>query len=620
MLFRSKLDHMESTSRHQAQQKNLHKMVMAMTQDVRVILVKLADRLHNMRTISALPLASRKRIARETLDFYAPIALRLGMNNLYRELEDLCFEALHPMRAQCIRSAVRKTAQNRKELVEQVRRQISGALEKAELSAVVTGREKHLYSIYRKMRERHRSFSELMDVFGFRVVMQDVDSCYRALGVIHNLYKPLEARFKDFIAIPKSNGYQSLHTVLFGMYGIQVEIQIRTDAMDEMAEHGIAAHDLYKLGDDEPSVQLNQLQIRKWMQSLLELQQESGNPAEFLEHMREDLFPDEIYVFTPEGDIIKLPMGSTPVDFAYEIHTDIGNHCVGCQVDKKPAVLHTILQSGQTVEIITSPDASPHPAWIDFIATGKARSHIRHSLKQRRREDAIVLGRQLLERSLRMMDASIRDFPEKDQARLVQDSGTPDLDQLLADIGFGNRVAGLVAEKLVDISQEENSRWQQLRRYFGLGIRSRHEPLYIHGTEGVMVHFGGCCSPVPGDQITGHISAGRGLVVHESDCPNLVRSNQKRELIPLSWSEEVSGEFTARLLVEAEHSRGLTVELANLINHMDANVEHLDLRERNERMSMVSLSIGVRDRIHLARILRRLRRIKAVSRVTRQQG
>ncbi len=616
----SKLDRIKGYSHIEVQAKNFYKMAMATARDIRVILVKLADRLHNMRTIDVLPAERRQRIARETLEIYAPISMRLGMNNLRVELEDLSFRALYPMRSRRIGAAVEQARHRCLELVSQIQQQIEETLAQEGIDAKVYGREKHLYSVYSKMREQQKSFNAIMDVFGFRVITESMDTCYRVLGIMHNLYKPVPGQFEDYVAIPKENGYQSLHTVLIGLHGVRVEIQIRTHAMDEMANHGIAAHWHYKLGEQQALSDGRQQHVRRWIQNLLNLQKQSGSSDEFIEHVRTDLFPNEIYVFTPDGDIIKLPKGATAVDFAYAVHTDIGDTCIGCYIDKQSGPLSKILESGQTVEVLSSPDASPNPSWLDFAVTAKARGAIRHHLKKRQGREAVALGRQLLERSLRSRGTSLQTVDQKRIQSLLQKTGFEDLDQLLADIGLGNRAAVLTTRHLVGDAEDDNT-WWSLSRHLELGIRARHEPLPIYGTEGMVVDFGRCCGPIPGDPIVGHLSTGRGLVVHTTDCPNVtMKSEEGEEHVPLSWAAKVEGEFTARLRIDARQVRGIIAEIANIVNSADGNIEKLSQNERDGHVGSISLSIGVRDRVHLARIIRKIRHLKAINRVARIQG
>lgn len=597
-------------SRAEAQAENFQKMAMAMARDIRVILVKLADRLHNMRTIGALGADKRRRIARETLEFYAPIASRLGMNNLRIEFEDLAFAALYPMRAERIARAVKAARRNRSELVEQIGEALRDCLAGEGIEATVWGREKHLYSIYRKMRDKKKSFGEIMDVFGFRITVDRVDTCYRVLGAVHNLYKPLAGRFKDYIAIPKANGYQSLHTTLFGMHGVPIEIQIRTHPMEAVANNGIAGHWLYK-SDDEKTAG-SHARAREWVKGLLDLQKRAGDSMEFIENLKIDLFPDEVYVFTPKGRILELPSGASPVDFAYAVHTDVGNTCVACRVDRRLAPLSAPLQSGQTVEVISSDDARPNPDWLSFVVTGKARSSIRHALKNQKVSESRALGRRLLNRSLANADTSLKAVPEERLAGVLEEFGFAKLDDLLEDIGLGNRMAYVVARRLLasDVPADDDA----------LAVE-RGGPLAIRGTEGLVVSYGKCCHPLPGEPIVGHISSGRGLVVHLENCRNVAELRHKREeVISVRWAEAVQGEFSAELRLEVETQKGVIAELAANITEEDANIEKINTVERNARLSTVSIALGVRDRVHLAGIMRRLRRLPQVTGISRARN
>ena len=598
-------------SRAEAQAENFQKMAMAMARDIRVILVKLADRLHNMRTLGALGPEKRKRIARETLDYYAPIASRLGMNSMRIEFEDLAFAALYPMRAERIARAVKAARRNRRELMEQIGDALRDCLAREGIEATVSGREKHLFSIYRKMRQKRKSFSEIMDVFGFRIVVDRADTCYRVLGAVHGLYKPVAGRFKDYIAIPKANGYQSLHTTLFGMHGVPIEIQIRTHQMDAVANHGIAGHWFYKSDDDAGAGAGSHARAREWVKGLLELQQRAGNSMEFIENLKIDLFPDEVYVFTPKGRILELPQRASPVDFAYAVHTHVGNTCVACRVDRRLAPLSAQLQSGQTVEIITSEDARPNPDWLSFVVTGKARSSIRHALKHQKVAESRALGRRLLNRSLANLEVSLKEIPAARRAAVLAELDFPSLDDLLEDIGLGNRMAYVVARML---TREGETAGATLAVEQG-------GPLAIRGTEGLVVTYGKCCHPLPGDPIVGHISSGRGLVVHRDACRNVTELRGRREeVIPVRWSETVVGEFVAELRLEVEARKGVIAELASEITDADANIEKISTTERNARLSTVGISLGVRDRVHLARILRRLRRLAPVIGISRSRN
>ncbi len=607
----SKLAKIDFSSRAEAQAENFQKMALAMSRDIRVILVKLADRLHNMRTLGALGPEKRHRIARETLDIYAPIASRLGMNTVRIEFEDLGFAALHPMRSNRIAAAVRNARGNRKEIVKQIKQAIETRLADEGHQARVLGREKHLYSIYEKMRDKKKSFSEIMDVYAFRIIVDNVDSCYRVLGAMHNLYKPVAGHFKDYIAIPKANGYQSLHTVLFGMHGVPVEIQIRTEEMEDMANKGIAAHWLYKSTDEE-SGSGSHIRARQWVQGLLELQQRAGDSQEFIEHVKTDLFPDEVYLFTPKGAIMELPSGSTAVDFAYAVHTDVGNSCVACRVNRRLAPLSEPLQNGQTVEIITAPGAQPNPAWLNFAVSGKARSNIRHFLKNQRHTESIALGRRLLEKALNNIGSSIDTLDDSQVTQLLDDTGYTNFEHILEDIGLGNRVAFLTARRLVSEDQYPTSDDAKLN-----GAASA-APLLIRDTEGMMISFSRCCRAIPGDHIVGHISSGRGMVVHIDSCRNIagLRDNPEK-CVALRWADDVKGEFIVELRVEVENQRGIIAELANKVNSLDVSIDKISTTDRDATFSVVCLRIGVKNRIHLARILRRIRGIKSVTKVTR---
>ena len=582
-------------SRAEAQAENFQKMAMAMARDIRVILVKLADRLHNMRTLGALAREKKERIARETLDYYAPIASRLGMNELRMEFEDLAFQALYPMRAERIGRAVKAARGHRKALMEEIAAALEKCLASEGIEARVLGREKHLFSIYQKMRQKQKAFADIMDVFGFRIIVDRPDTCYRVLGAVHGLYKPLAGRFKDYIAIPKANGYQSLHTTLFGMHGVPIEIQIRTQQMEAVASNGIAGHWLYKSDEQSPS----QARAREWVKGLLELQQRAGNSLEFIENLKIDLFPDEVYVFTPKGRILELPQRASPVDFAYAVHTDIGNTCVACRVDRRLAPLSVQLQSGQTVEIITSEDARPNPDWLSFVVTGKARSSIRHALKHQQVAESRTLGRRLLNRSLANVDTNLANLPSQRISHVLDELGFDTLDDLLEDIGLGNRMAYVVAQHLTQGSSKEAA------------LTVEHGgPLAIRGTEGLVVAYGKCCYPLPGEPVVGHLSSGRGLVVHLEVCRNLAELRERNEaLIPVRWAAEVDGEYSVELRVEVEARKGVIAELAAEITDADANIERINTAERNAHLSTVVIALLVRDRVHLARIMRRLRRL-----------
>ncbi|MCW8195638.1 bifunctional GTP diphosphokinase/guanosine-3',5'-bis pyrophosphate 3'-pyrophosphohydrolase [Proteobacteria bacterium 005FR1] len=603
----SKLTQFESDSHAEKQAENFQKMALAMARDIRVILVKLADRLHNMRTLNSLSPDKKRRIAKETIEIYAPIAHRLGMNDMRVEYEDRGFTALYPLRARRLQAALNTVRGNRKELVEKIQRAIELRLERDGIHALVIGREKHLYSIYQKMRTKKKSFKEIMDVYAFRIIVDSVDDCYRVLGAIHNLYKPVINEFKDYIAIPKANGYQSLHTVLVGMHGVPIEVQIRTKEMDEMANSGIAAHWLYKSADSDVAAG-SQARARQWVQGLLEMQQRAGNSLEFIENVKIDLFPDEVYVFTPKGRIVELPAGATPVDFAYAVHTDIGNSCVACRINDRLAPLSQPLESGQRVTIITSPGAQPNHNWLNFVVTGKARSGIRHYLKTQLQAQSIELGHRILNRALANAGSSIEKLTEEQVRRLLKETHANSLDEILEDIGLGNRIAFAIAKILVpqqaDTDQEK-----------GANIYS---PLTIDSTEGMVVSFARCCRPIPGDPILGHISAGKGLVIHQENCHNIAEIRHNPEKIShVNWAPSVSGEFLTDVRVEVESERGIIASLATRISEQKASIEQINVDERDAHNSVITLCLGVKNRIHLANIMRRIRIMGSVIRISR---
>ena len=604
----SKLNKITFSSRAEAQAENFQKMAMAMAKDLRVILVKIADRLHNMRTLDVLAPEKRRRIARETLDIYAPIANRLGMNIVRIEFEELGFAALYPMRARRISTAVKSVRGNRKEIISKIETSIAACLEREGLPGRCAGREKHLYSIYEKMRSKRKSFSEIMDVYAFRIVVDRVDTCYRVLGAVHSLYKPVPGRFKDYIAIPKANGYQSLHTTLFGMHGVPIEIQIRTEEMEGMANNGIAAHWLYKSSEDLPSNP--HIRAREWVNGLLDMQKNAGNSLEFIENVKIDLFPDEIYLFTPKGTIFELPAGSTAVDFAYAIHTDVGNSCVACRISRRLAPLSEPLESGQTVEIITAPGTQPNPAWLSFVITGKARSNIRHYLKNQKHSESVALGRRLLNKTLAGFGDQLDDIAQENIDAILQQTKLKSIDHLLEEIGLGNRMSYMVAQRLA--SKSNISADEAQRESDKLGS------LDIRGSEGMVMNYAKCCHPIPGDPIIGHISSGRGMVIHTDDCNNIADVRDKPEkCVSVSWDSDVQGEFSVELRVELENERGIIATLATTITGTEANIEKISTVERDARFSIVNLSLNVHNRVHLARVMKRVRHIKAVAKVTR---
>ncbi len=627
----SKLTQIRFSSKAEAQAENFRKMMLAMVRDIRVILVKLADRVHNMRTVSALPPPKRRRIARETLEIYVPIANRLGMNAIRLELEDLGFAGLYPLRHRILAEAVKKARGNRKEIVQKIQNVMEQRLREEGPPGRIIGREKHLYSIYRKMRQKNLPFAEVFDVYAFRIVVDKVDTCYRALGAVHNLYKPVPGKFKDYIAIPKSNGYQSLHTVLFGPYGVPIEVQIRTEEMDTVAEAGIAAHWLYKTGDGSGASA--QVRAREWLRGLLEMQKSAGNSLEFLENVKIDLFPDEVYVFTPRGEIIKLPRGATAVDFAYTVHTDVGNTCVAAKIDRRLAPLRSQLGNGQTVEIITAPGARPNPAWLNFVVSGKARVNIRHYLKNLKQDEAVQLGRRLLDRSLAASSLSFEQVPPPRLAAALKELKFNTLDDLLENIGLGNRVAALVARYLVsdkEVTREPAGKpgafKKAITRYVPAWLRGGAEPgsprpLAIKGTEGMVVTYAKCCRPIPGDPIVGFVTTGRGIVVHTENCKNLAELRGRPEKwIDVAWAPEIKGEFPVEIRLEVANQRGALATVAAAIAEMEANIDNVIMDERDGRYSAMTLLVEVHDRRHLARVIRRVRSIDIVARIARTKG
>jgi len=606
----SKLTQIEFNSLAEKQAENFQKMALAMARDIRVILVKLADRLHNMRTLGVLNPEKSRRIARETLEIYAPIAMRLGMNTVRMEFEDLGFKALHPMRCARITAARAKARGHRKELVENIRSQIEAALHREGHSATVTGREKHLYSIYLKMKEKRKSFSEIMDIYAFRIIVDSVDTCYRVLGCVHSIYKPVPGEFTDYIAMPKANGYQSLHTVLRGMHGVPIEIQIRTREMEDMANNGIAAHWLYK--SDDKATNVSQARARKWVQGLLEMQQRAGDSMEFIDSVKKDLFPDEVYVFTPKGKIFELPRGSTPVDFAYAVHTDIGNSCVSCRIDRRLAPLSEPLSNGQTVEIITTPRAQPNMAWLNFVVTGKARTAIRHFLKNQQQHESVELGRRLLNQFLASYNLTLDQIDPAKLDELLKGADLKSLDALLEDIGMGNRMAYVVARMLQPDPFAENSEAHQ--------DRARGAAVAIRGAEGMVMHYARCCHPIPGDGIIGNISTGRGLVVHRSDCRNHLKKSkdEAQRNIYLEWSDQSEEEYPVVLQLQVESQRGVIAQLAMAVSAAGANLLKVDSGEKDGQMNTVTMELTVLNRVHLARVMKKLKAVRQVTRVSRQ--
>ena len=600
----SKLDRIEFQSQQDAQAENFRKMLLAMARDVRVMLIKLADRLHNMRTLEPVGPEQRRRVARETLEIYAPIANRLGLDSLYRELQELAFMHSYPLRYKVLAKAVRSARGNRHQGVNRTLEALRERLGQAGLEASVTGREKRLYSIYRKMTEKHLSFSQVLDIYGFRVIVSDVPSCYVALGALHGLYKPVPGKFKDYIAIPKVNGYQSLHTKLIGPYGTPVEIQIRTQAMHRIAETGVASHWLYKSTDEE--IGQAQQRTHKWLQSLLDIQSTSGDATEFLEHIKIDLFPDEVYVFTPKGKIMAMPRGATPVDFAYAVHTDIGNRCIAAKVNDELVPLRTELKNGDRVEIVTAPHASPNPAWLTYVKSARARSQIRHFLKTMQGEEARALGERLLNQALRLLGAKPTDVAPERWDKLARDSGTKTRQEILADIGLGKRLAAIVARKLLALSEQHPAE--------GRAPGS----ILIRGSEGLAVEFAKCCRPIPGDPIIGFIKKGQGLVVHTHDCHTARKSRGDRDKwIDVDWDPDIERMFDVSIRVVVVNQRGVLAKVASAIAEAGSNIENVSMDEERDNYTTMYFTLQVSNRLHLARAMRSMRRIQEVVRISR---
>lgn len=606
----SKLTQIRFESRAEAKAENLRKMLMAVARDIRVILIKLADRLHNMQTLGAMRPDKRRRIARETLEIYAPIANRLGMNRFRVALENEGFQALYPMRARILARAVERARGNRKEVVDQLQNIIQRRLDEDHLQARVIGREKHLYGIYRKMQQKGVKLSDIMDIYAVRIIVGSVDECYRALGAIHTLFRPVPGRFKDYVAIPKANGYQSLHTTILGPHGLPVEVQIRTQDMDRVAEAGIAAHWLYKSGEAHGGSVPQR--AREWLQGLLDIQKQAGNPLEFLEHVKVDLFPDEVYVFTPRGEIMRLPRGATGVDFAYAVHTEVGNTCVAIKIDRQLAPLRTELGNGQTVEVITAPGSRPNPAWLDFVVTAKARANIRQFLKNLQRDEAVALGERLLDKALAAAGTQVAALPQEQVRKIVKEFKLDSLDDLLEQVGLGNRMPALIARRLMPPGSPPVSE---------ADAAEESAALIIKGTEGMVVHLARCCHPIPGDAIQGIYSAGRGIVIHLQSCRNLAEfRNQPEKWVDVAWSEAPDGDFHAEVRIEADNRRGVLARVASTISGCDSNIENVAVTERDGHHSTLVLLISVRDRRHLADIMRRLKKLEEVLRIQRNRS
>ncbi|TBR37909.1 bifunctional (p)ppGpp synthetase/guanosine-3',5'-bis(diphosphate) 3'-pyrophosphohydrolase [Marinomonas agarivorans] len=603
----SKLTHLEFNNQLEKQAHNFQKMAMAMADDIRVIMVKLADRLHNMRTLDSMPAHKKRRIARETLDIYAPIANRLGMYNVRVNLESLAFTAYYPMRARMLQRAINKKYGQRAVDTQKLEDYIRAELAADYIEADISIREKHIYSIYQKMRQKRRSLGEIMDVVGVRITTDKHDSCYRILGVIHSLFKPVEGRFKDYIAVPKSNGYQSLHTTVVGNKGLPMEVQIRTGDMDMVADNGIAAHWSYKASNQKDATNTHTKnsheRATKWVKSLLEIQQKAGNAIEFVDNVKSDLFPDEVYVFTPNGGIIELPTGATPVDFAYGVHTEIGNTCISCRINRRLAPLSTQLESGQTVEIITAKNAQPNVAWLSFAITGKARTNIRHYLKDKQKENAIAIGRRLLNRSLNAFQANIDSLSEQQLEQVLNHYQLDSVDELLESIGKGRHVGYLVARQLFPNYNEEEL--------------VTPKSFKLNGSEGILVSYAKCCAPIPGDPIIGYVQMDKGIIIHHRNCSNIQDNLKPEQYIQMSWGKEIQEELNISLIVSYINERGAVAQIASSISDSDYQVSNLAIIERG-RVSRLRLNINVSSRVGLADAMRRIKAVRCVEKVTRE--
>jgi RelA/SpoT family (p)ppGpp synthetase len=606
----SKLTQIEFETQAEAQAENFRKMILAMVRDIRVILVKLADRLHNMRTLGVMRPDKRRRIARETLDIYAPIANRLGINALRVELEDLGFAALYPLRYKVLEKAVLEARGHRKEVLNKIEAAIKRRIQQEGLQGRILSREKHLYSLYRKIRDKTLSFEETYDVYAFRIVVDEIDTCYRALGVMHNLFKPVPGKFKDYIAIPKANGYQSLHSILFGPYGVPIEVQIRTEDMDKIAESGVAAHWVYKSSEEK----IDQMNVgaREWLRELLEMQTHAGDSLEFLENVKLDLFPDAVYVFTPAGEIMKLPHGATVIDFAYAVHTDVGNTCIAAKVDRQLVPLRTVLRNGQTVEIVTAAGAHPSPAWLSFVVSAKARSNIRHYQKNLKREEAVELGRRMLERALGVFETSADKIPDKRLQALLKDYHLKNEEDLLVEIGLGRRPSVLVAQVLAPAGYGEGGT---------ANSKTAIQPLVIKGTEGMVTRFSKCCRPIPGDPVVGVITGGRGMMIHTQTCRNIADDKYPSEnCIDVQWEPGLDEEFPVEISVIVDDQRGVLARVATAIGDTDSNIENVGIEERDGLTNNLLFRLTVHNRQHLARVMRRVRSLPSVIKITRTKG
>jgi len=605
----TKLTQIGDKSRAEAQAENVRKMFFAMGKDLRVIMVKLADRLHNMQTLGTMPAEKRRRIAKETLDIYAPIANRLGMNSIRQQLEVLSFEAIYPKRYKVLKNEVRKARGDRREIINTIKNAIIQRMREAGLMCEVSGRQKNLWSIYEKMRQKKLALSAIFDVHAFRILCQDIDCCYRVLGVVHNQYKPIPGRFKDYIALPKANGYQSLHTILIGPHGLPIEIQIRTYDMHRMAESGIAAHWLYKSGDDKG--EHFKARANEWLRDFLEIQKSAGDSLEFIDNLKIDLYSQEVFVFTPKGGIIKLPKGATVVDFAYAVHTDIGNACISARIDKQLAPLQTKLENGMTVEVITAVWQKPNPSWLDFVNTAKARTSIRSYLKHFKQQEAIALGRRLLEKELQGSNLRLEAIDPGRLAELLNVTGMQSLDELLENIGFGNKMPFLVAKQLTQIDVNAHIKLVDSNQ-------RRKQPLIIKGTEGMVITLAKCCHPIPGDPIIGFFNPGKGIVIHLHECrTRSVPRGKYSNWLDVEWCQDIAGDYPVDLRLEILNQRGALATVAATISEHDSNIENVSVVSQDDRVGVDLITLTVKNRVHLAKIMRRLKELPMVLKITR---
>lgn len=609
----TKLSQIEFSSKAEAKAESFRKMILAMSHDIRVILVKLADRLHNMQTLGGVAPHKRVRIARETIEIYAPIANRLGMHNISIQLESLSFAFLYPRRQRILQKAIEQTRGSRKEVMELIEKELNLAVENSNIEKSdieILGREKSLYGIYKKMVERHVDFAEIMDLYAFRIITKSVDECYRILGLVHGLYKPIPGKFKDYIAIPKFNGYQSLHTILLGPYGIPIEIQIRTESMDQMANNGISAHWLYKSG--EKATDAAHIRAQQWVNNLLEMQQNTGSSLDFIENVKIDLFPDEIYVFTPKGNIMELPRGATIVDFAYAVHSDIGNTCVAARIDRQFVPLSTTLFNGQTVSVITAPGAKPNPGWLNFVVTARAKSGIRAFLKNLQLSETIELGKQLLSEALAAISISPHEIPPLIIEEVLLKTNIKNIEELYEEIGLGNRISIFVAHQIADYMHKEVS------SNFN---NSESKPLLIKGAEGVAITFGQCCYPVPGDAIIGYFDPEmHGLVIHAENCPNAPKLHRHPDkCLPVNWADDVQGNFQTEINVEALNQRGALAQLAQAISSADSNIDDISVHDSSGGYCLVNIKLSVKNLLHLERVLRHISNLPVVAGVIRKR-